>query len=175
MRHEGNPGLGLLGRADVGDEAAPARAVAVQPLDRTAVHRPPALLAVHPHRDDDVAEGASLLEQLAQVGRLGRRADEFEQRYPFELLPAQPAGAAEARRGMADAEGGVQLGFIADEVEKVIPELVGTMPDGTKFIRNGMDAIQTAAIRELARKLEAAERRIAALEAKVTVVKARKR
>ena len=93
----------------------------------------------------------------------------------LERLCAVEAVTFKWRAERADAEGGTQLGFIADEVEKVIPELVGTMPDGTKFIRNGMDAIQTAAIRELARKLEAAERRIAALEAKITVVKARKR
>ena len=60
-----------------------------------------------------------------------------------------------------------QYGYVADDVEKVFPELVGAMADGTKFIRNGIDAMQSAAIRELAMKLEAAEQRIAALEAKL--------
>lgn len=60
-----------------------------------------------------------------------------------------------------------QMGFIAQEVETVFPDWIGSNNKGTKNITSvGMDALVVESIRALNAKIEALENRIKILEAK---------
>jgi hypothetical protein len=88
----------------------------------------------------------SVLEKVAQL-----RGVEFEWK----------TGETEGRR----FEPGKQIGVVAQEVEKVFPEMVMTAPDGTKSVAY-MSAIPVLieAIKELKAENEALERRVGVLE-----------
>jgi hypothetical protein len=58
-----------------------------------------------------------------------------------------------------------QTGFIAQEVEKVFPEWVTTMPDGYKAVGvKGFEALAVESLRELKAENESLKSRVAALE-----------
>jgi hypothetical protein len=78
---------------------------------------------------------------------------------------------------------GKQMGMIAQEVEKVFPEWVGTNPDGFKNLTfRGFEALTVEALRELKTENEALQRtndllqsQIAELQAAVTSLAAAKK
>ncbi len=64
-----------------------------------------------------------------------------------------------------DFDEGTQVGFIAQEVEAVIPELVNTGEDGYKAVAyDKLTAVLIEAVKELKAEKDALERRVAALE-----------
>ena len=61
--------------------------------------------------------------------------------------------------------GARDAGVIAQDVEAVFPELVGSTPEGHKHVNyNGLVGVLVEAVKELKAKNEALEKRIAALE-----------
>jgi hypothetical protein len=63
--------------------------------------------------------------------------------------------------------GSRDAGVIAQDVEAVFPELVGTSPEGHKFVNyNGLVGVLVEAVKELEAKRAALEQRVAKLENK---------
>ncbi|MGE5183461.1 MAG: tail fiber domain-containing protein [Acidobacteriota bacterium] len=61
--------------------------------------------------------------------------------------------------------GSRDAGVLAQDVEQVFPELVGTTPEGHKFVNyNGLVGVVIEAVKELKAKNEALEKRVAKLE-----------
>jgi hypothetical protein len=64
---------------------------------------------------------------------------------------------------------GEQIGFLAQEVREVFPAWVGETGDGHLFVgERGSTALLVEALRELTARNEALERRLTALEARLT-------
>lgn len=58
-------------------------------------------------------------------------------------------------------QGGLQMGFVAQEVEEVLPELVHTDSQGFKYVAYGkVVPLLVEAVKELGSKVEALERRV---------------
>ncbi len=61
--------------------------------------------------------------------------------------------------------GSRDAGVIAQDVEAVFPQLVGTAPEGHKLVNyNGLVGVLVEAVKELKAKNEALEKRVAKLE-----------
>ncbi len=71
----------------------------------------------------------------------------------------------EQARAGGQEPGTRDAGVLAQDVEAVFPELVGTTPEGHKFVNyNGLVGVVIEAVKELKAKNEALEKRIAKLE-----------
>jgi hypothetical protein len=65
---------------------------------------------------------------------------------------------------------GTQIGMVAQEVEKVFPEWVGSEADGTKYISiRGFEALTVEALRELNSKIESLLQRMDTLEQRIGI------
>ncbi len=88
----------------------------------------------------------------------------------IELLPSQLANICALKPSEFDYKDGTghQIGFIAQDMEQVYPDCVAPNDDGMLMISgwSKTEARLVKAIQELSAKLDAAEARIAALEAK---------
>jgi hypothetical protein len=79
----------------------------------------------------------------------------------FEYIDPAAIGELEGRR----------IGFIAQEVERVLPDWVGEKEDGTKYLTiRGFEALAVEALRELRAEIVARDARIAALEARLELL-----
>ena len=69
--------------------------------------------------------------------------------------------------GVMGREKGAHMGFVAQDVEKVLPEWVKTDSDGYKWLqKEGVEALLVQAIQELEERNAALEKRVKSLEAK---------
>lgn len=63
---------------------------------------------------------------------------------------------------------GIQMGMVAQEVEQVFPEWVGTSPDGNKFISiRGFEALSVESFRELKAEIDALKQKVETVEARL--------
>ena len=117
---------------------------------------------------------------LDKVGRLRgvvyRWSEAARERFLRDMSPTAPAGspgdaqarAAEERARIAEQLARPQIGVIAQEVEAVVPELVGTNADGYKVVQYGqLAALLVEAVKEQRTEIEALKAANAHLRAQV--------
>lgn len=106
----------------------------------------------------DVVSDARLKSGVAPIrNALSRLLSLHGVRFEY-VVPSLPGGVALPR--------GEQLGFVAQDVQKVFPEWVGTTGDGYLFVgERGTTALLVEALRELEQRNAQLEARLSALEA----------